>query len=102
MNALILFGSTFAAVFFLGLQSLNVNGGHYWAAFFTSFGIGMANIVLLKLGPDANALEIAAFLGGGPFGIVFSMWFHQRTIGRRRARAVHTSASSQSPREEQT
>ena len=41
MNALLLFGSTLALVFFLGLQSLNVNGGRYLAAVFTSFGIGI-------------------------------------------------------------
>lgn len=35
MNALLLFGSTLALVFFLGLQSLNVNGGRYLAAFIT-------------------------------------------------------------------
>ena len=80
MNALILFVSTFVLVFALGLQSLNVNGGHYRAAFFTSFAIGGANMILLKLGPDASALEIAAFLGGGPFGIIISMWFHQRAL----------------------
>jgi hypothetical protein len=82
MNELILFVSTFALVFALGLQSLNVNGGHYKAAFLTSFIIGTSNMVLLKLGPDANVTEIIAFLAGGPFGIVCSMWIHGRTIGR--------------------
>ena len=41
MTSIALFASTFALVFFLGLQSLNVNNGHYRAAFFTSFGIGI-------------------------------------------------------------
>ena len=106
MNELILFGSTFVVVFALGLQSLNVNGGHYIAAFLTSFAIGGANMVLLKLGPQASTSEIVAFLGGGPFGIVLSMWIHQRTIGRRRrAAAVHASAPTPTPtptREEKT
>lgn len=75
MNALLLFASTFALVFFLGLQSLNVNNGHYRAAFFTSFGIGLGNLVLFKLAPDATGIEIAAFLLGGPFGIVSAMHF---------------------------
>lgn len=82
MNALILFISTFVLVFGLGLQSLNVNGGHRWAAFFTSFLIGGANIIVLKLGPDASALEIAGYLCGGPLGIVASMWAHRKTLGR--------------------
>lgn len=78
MTALALFASTFFLVFFLGLQSLNVNRGHYWAAFFTSFGIGLGQLVLLKLGPDASIIESAAYLAGGPFGIVSSMLVHRR------------------------
>jgi hypothetical protein len=77
-----LFASTFALVFFLGLQSLNVNRGHYTAAFFTSIGIGTGQLVLYKLAPNASGLEIAAYLVGGPFGIVASMAFHQRFFRR--------------------
>jgi len=82
MTALALFASTFCLVFFLGLQSLNVNGGHYRAAFFPTFGIGLGNIVLFKLAPNANLVEIAAFLGGGPFGIISSMKAHRYIKGR--------------------
>ena len=84
MEALTLFVSTFVLVFALGLQSLNVNGGHYRAAFINSFLIGAAQMVLLKLGPNAGWVEIAAYLSGGPFGIVASMHFHRWLIGRRR------------------
>jgi hypothetical protein len=80
MNALVLFFSTFVLVFALGLQSLNVNGRHYVWAFFTSFAIGGSNMVLLKLGPDANWLEIAAYLGGGPLGIIASIWVHPHLV----------------------
>lgn len=86
MTALALFISTFLLVFFLGLQSLNVNNGHRFAAFCTSFGIGASNLLLFKLAPDATGLEIAAFLMGGPFGIVASMQAHPhlvRWIGRK-------------------
>ena len=69
-----LFASTFALVFFLGLQSLNVNRGHYTAAFLTSIGIGTGQLVLYKLAPGASGWEIAAFLSGGPFGICSAMW----------------------------
>lgn len=82
MTALALFASTYALVFFLGLQSLNVNGGRHVAAFFTSFGIGLGNLALFKLAPDASGLEILAFLMGGPFGIVSSMWAHRRFFRR--------------------
>lgn len=77
MNSAYLFFSTFVLVFALGLQSLNVNGGYYVRAFFTSFVIGCANLVLYKLAPDATRTEVIAFLSGGPFGIVCSIFSHQ-------------------------
>jgi hypothetical protein len=83
MTELLLFISTFLAVFALGFQSLNVNNGHYRAAFFTSFLIGGANLALFKLAPNAGGTEIAAYLSGGPIGIVCAMkfhgWFRKRT-----------------------
>ena len=78
MTALYLFGSTFALVFFLGMQSLAVNGGHRWLAFCNSFLIGASNLVLYKLAPQANGLEIAAYLSGGPLGIVSAMVVFKR------------------------
>jgi len=78
LNAAALFASTFVLVFFLGMQSLNVNGGHTVAAIFTSFGIGVGNIIVLKLAPSAGLVEIAAFLCGGPVGIYASMRVHRK------------------------
>lgn len=76
MTAAALLLSTYALVFALGLQSLNVNGGHYRAAFITSLGIGASNLVLFKMAPDASGLEIIAYLAGGPLGIVSAMRAH--------------------------
>lgn len=73
ISALYLLFSTFALVFCLGLQSQLVNNGHWWAAFFNSLAIGSCNLVLFKLAPNAGGWEIAAYLMGGPFGIVASM-----------------------------
>ena len=67
--------STFCLVFFLGLQSLVVNSGHRVIAFINSFMIGSANLVLFKLAPDASGIDIAAYLMGGPFGIVAAVIF---------------------------
>ena len=83
MIELALFASSFILVFFLGFQSLNTNGGHYAAAFFTSFAIGGSQLVLYKLVPDANLTQIIAYLSGGPLGIVAGMWVHRRFIGKR-------------------
>ncbi len=71
--ALFLLASTFALVFCLGLQSQLVNNGHFAAAFLNSLAIGAANLVLFKLAPNASGWEVAAYLAGGPFGIVASM-----------------------------
>jgi hypothetical protein len=76
MTELTLFISTFILVFALGLQSLNVNNGHYWAAFITSLFIGSSQLVLFKLAPNASLSEMLAFITGGPFGIVASMRAH--------------------------
>lgn len=77
MTTLLLLGSTFALVFALGLQSQLVNNGHFGSAFCNSLLIGACNLVLFKLAPDASGLEIAAYLTGGPFGIVASMWAYR-------------------------
>ena len=91
MTALVLFASTFVLVFALGFQSLNVNGRHYIAAFLTSFLIGGGNLVLFKLAPDASGVDIAAFLLGGPFGIIASIWAHPKMIRKQTMEIKHGS-----------
>lgn len=78
MTALSLFASTFALVFFLGMQSLVVNSGHRAIAFCNSFCIGAAHLVLYKLAPESGGLDIAAYLIGGPFGILAAMAAFER------------------------
>ena len=73
MTALYLLASTMGLVFALGLQSQLVNNGHYLGAFLNSLAIGASNLVLFKLAPTASGWEIAAYMAGGPFGIVASM-----------------------------
>lgn len=80
MSALIIFASTFILVFALGFQSLNVNNGHYKAAFLTSFAIAASNLILFKTIPQADWLEISAYLAAGPLAIISSMWSHKRVI----------------------
>ena len=76
--ALLVFVATWLSVFTLGLQSLNVNQGHYLAATLTSLGIGTGHIFLYKFMPSAGLLEFAAYYAGGVTGITSSMWFHRR------------------------
>lgn len=84
MIELYLFLSTFIAVFSLGLQSLNVNQGHYWAAAGTSILISSGHILLYRYMPEASAQQMAAYYFGGILGITSSMWVHARTLGRKR------------------
>jgi len=78
------FAATFATVFALGFQSLNVNNGHYLAAALTSFVIGGSHIVLYKALPDGDLLACAAYLLAGPLAIVSSMLAHNRWMRRRK------------------
>lgn len=77
MDALIIFGATFLAVFALGLQSLNVNQGHYIAAAATSTLISTGHIYLYELMPQATLATRLGYYLGGIVGITASMWFHR-------------------------
>jgi uncharacterized transporter YbjL len=87
MTALALLLSTFCLVFTLGMQSQLVNNGHYAGAFANSLAIGTANLVLFKLAPSATGVEIAAYLVGGPFGIVTAMWVYRTRFGLNKQRS---------------
>lgn len=81
MNALIILACTFGVVLALGLQSLNVNQGKRLLAFCTSFLIGLCNLGLLKIVPQPTSwLDVAAYLLGGPFGILTAMYLHPRLV----------------------
>lgn len=76
IQAAILFVSTFGLVFLLGVQQLNVQHDHHLAAAATSLFIGISQLALYKLAPDAGGVEIAAYLAGGPLAIVCAMKVH--------------------------
>jgi hypothetical protein len=93
MNELILFGTTFVLVFSLGLNSLTVNKGQYVAAFLTSFLISGSNLVILRSIPQGDLGEVAAYMLGGPFGIVASMWLHSRILGHRVSSSIRENSN---------
>lgn len=99
MTALLLFIATFAAVFTLGVQQINVERRHMLAAALTSPLIGLAHLALFKVLPGPTLLvEIAAYLAGGSAGIVASIWAHPRLAAAlgalRRSRAPAGAASA--------
>ena len=65
MTELLLFASTFVSVAALGFQSLNVNQGHYVAAFLTSFAISGGHLALYRYMPQASILQMGAYFLGG-------------------------------------
>jgi hypothetical protein len=80
-TALLLFAATFAVVFTLGLQQINVERRNALAAFVTSLAITASNLVLFKLLPGpTTVLQIAAHFLGGAFGIVASIWAYPRLL----------------------
>lgn len=77
MTALLIFICTYGVVLALTVQHLNINGGHQAMAFFTSVLIGVFNLALLKLIPQpTSALDLIAYVFGGPLGIVTAMRLH--------------------------
>lgn len=101
MTAALLFAATFAAVFTLGIQQLNVERRHMLAAAATSPLIGIAHLVLFKVLPGpTHWAEIAAYLAGGSAGIVAGIWAHPRIVAllarHRAARAAGTRAAQES------
>lgn len=80
-NTLLILACTFGVVLALGLQSLNVNGGHHLMAAVTSFAIGTFNLALLKLVPQPTTVfDNAAYLLGGPIGILVAMRLHPHLV----------------------
>jgi len=76
----ILFVSTFAAVFLLSFQQQNVVGGHYALAFITSIGIAIAQFSMFK-GVIAADWTGAIMMGlGGACGVMLSMWTHRKLV----------------------
>jgi hypothetical protein len=77
MTPLLVFASTFVSVFTLGLQSINVNQGRYFAAAATSFFISTGHIWLYKTMPNPDGWDYIGYYLGGITGITASIWFHK-------------------------
>lgn len=84
-DAALLFFATFAVVFLLGIQQVNVAAGLRLRAFVTSIGITAASLALYKVLPGPTTIsQLGAHFLGGAFGILASMWIYPQlaqTIG---------------------
>ncbi|WP_025917699.1 hypothetical protein [Herminiimonas sp. CN] len=82
MNTALLFGSTFGLVLALGLQQQFVTNDHYFAAFSNSLLISLGQLGMLQVIHARGPAEYAAYMLGGPFGIVCSMALYRRHFKR--------------------
>lgn len=82
MNIALLFASTFFLVLALGLQQQFVTDGHYVAAFSNSALISLGQIGALQVIHANGPAEYAAYILGGPIGIVCSMALYRRHFKR--------------------
>jgi len=80
---MILFISTFAAVFLLSFQQQNVVGGHFFYAAITSMLIAAAQFAMFK-GVIASDLIGVLYMGtGGAVGVTLSMFVHRKVIKKK-------------------
>ncbi|MDH5527171.1 MAG: hypothetical protein OEY97_07685 [Nitrospirota bacterium] len=80
-HSMTVFLAQYATVLLLGMQSLNVNGGHYVLAAVTSFGLGAGGYYLTAVIAQAGNEGVGsgvwiAFVAAGPCGIVTAMRIH--------------------------
>ena len=87
MTALVIFVANFVLVMTLGLQNINVVGGHRLLAVLTSFAISAANLAILKMMIQPTGMvEVLAYLASGALGILASMVCHPwmvKKLGKR-------------------
>jgi len=82
VNELLLFCSSAVMVTLLVIQSrLNIHGRNRLAAV-NSVLIGLSQLVLWKIMPDANTTEVIAFIAGGPIGNIIAQRVNRSDVAR--------------------
>jgi hypothetical protein len=76
MSLVLAFVAAYAMVFFLGLQSKNVNQSRYLAAALTSIGILGSQFIFTKIAVVAGMTEFLVLAAGSAAGITSSIWVH--------------------------
>lgn len=87
-DGLILFGSSFAVVFLLGIQSKNVMHSRYVAAMLTSLGISAANFLFVKYASVGGLVEFFTAAVGGMLGIASSIYLYDKFTRRKAAKTL--------------
>ena len=83
MTECALFAGSFAIVFALGFQQQNIHLRRYGLAMLNATFIGLLNLMMLKLGPQASSSEMLAFIAGEPLGTLAAIWLNGRLHGNK-------------------
>jgi hypothetical protein len=78
MNEIGLFGGSFVFVFALSYQQQNIHYRRYLPALVNAAFIAGINLFVIRLGSQATAFEMIAFIAGQPFGTFAAMWLDSR------------------------
>ncbi len=78
MNEIGLFGGSFVFVFALSYQQQNIHYRRYFPALVNAAFIAGLNLFVIRLGSQATAFEMFAFIAGQPFGTFAAMWLDSR------------------------
>jgi intracellular septation protein A len=76
----VLFFASFATVFLLGVQTINIVKFSYTLAFVTSMLISWSSYYLYKLVPNMKLIEFISYTLGGAIGIVSSMYVYEHFV----------------------
>ena len=79
---MLLFISTFFAVFLLAFQQQNVVHGHYKSAAGTAFLIAIAQFAMFKGVIAASWIGVLEMGFGGALGVTASMFVHRKLLRR--------------------
>lgn len=69
---------SFVAVFFKGMQSQNIIGGRYLAAFMNSYFIAGFDVIVITLTVEVGYMSVFPIATGASLGVVSSIWVYRR------------------------
>ncbi|MDP2795634.1 MAG: hypothetical protein Q8O25_16385 [Sulfurisoma sp.] len=78
MTELAIFSGSFAIVFAPGFQQQNIHNRRHMLAMLNATFIGMLNLLMFKIGPQALPTEMLTFIAGEPLGTLAALWLNGR------------------------
>jgi len=73
--------ATFAHIFLLAIQTLNVTGGHYGWAVLTTAGLAVSDVAIVVQIVQSKWKAVPWVFIGGATGVTSAMYFHRLWLG---------------------